>query len=281
MESDYLKIEGLSCGYSGGFNLSNISLVLRKGTFAGITGPNGSGKTTLFRGISGNLPLKNGTVVLNNLNLAKLTTRQKATRVAVVAQFPEVADITVEDYVLMGRLPYRDTFQFFETPRDLAIARKYLRLTGIYDHRTKLMTELSGGEQQLAAIAQALSQEPELLLMDEPTSHLDISHTVQILNLIQKLNCETGLTVLMIIHDLNLAAEYCDFLIMMDQGKIFIQGTPAEVLTYQNIEDVYKTVVVTRENPLSGKPVIFLVSENIMREQREKHGGIDRDAKPS
>jgi iron complex transport system ATP-binding protein len=276
MASDYLNIEKLTCGYRSGFQLKEITFNLQRGSFAGIIGPNGSGKTTLFKGISGNLQAKSGSVILDGNNLGDINPMEKARRIAVVSQFPDVADITVEDYVLMGRLPYREMFQFFESKRDHVIARKYMQLTGIFEHRNKLMTELSGGEQQLAAIAQALSQEPELLLLDEPTSHLDISHTVQILNLIQKLNHETGLTVLMIIHDLNLAAEYCDYLVMMDQGKIYTMGTPSDVLNYQNIENVYKTVVVTQNNPLSGKPAIFLVSENIMREQREKYGGLNR-----
>ena len=276
MESEYLKIERMRCGYPGGFHLKEISFVLQKGAFAGIIGPNGSGKTTIFRGISGNLPLRSGSIWLQSTDLSKLKPTMKAQRLAVVSQFPDVANVTVEDYVLMGRIPYREMFQFFEARHDHDVAEKYMKLTGVYEHRNKLMTQLSGGEQQLAAIAQALSQEPELLLLDEPTSHLDISHTVQILNLIQKLNNETGLTVLMIVHDLNLAAEYCDYLVMMDNGGIYTEGSPEEVLNYKNIEDVYKTVVVTQNNPLSGKPAIFLVSENIMREQREKYGGINR-----
>ena len=276
MKSDYLKIENLSCGYSNGFNLKNISIALHKGVFAGITGPNGSGKTTLFKAISGSFALKKSIIMLGKSNLGRIKPQERARMVAQVAQFPEIAEMTVEEYVMLGRIPYRDPFQFFESSRDMVIARRYMNLTGIIDLRSKMMNELSGGEQQLAAIAQALTQEPELVLLDEPTSHLDISHTVQILNLIQKLNRNTGLTVLMILHDLNIAAEYCDYLLMLDNGRIYAQGTPSEVLTYQNIEAVYKTVVVTRENPLSGKPAIFLVSENIMQEQREKYGGITR-----
>jgi iron complex transport system ATP-binding protein len=268
MGSDYLKIESLCCGYGNDFNLREVSLALGKGSLAGIIGPNGSGKTTLFRGICGSLPIKSGSVVLQQTDMGKLSSRQRAQKVAVVSQFPEVADISVEDYVLMGRLPYRETLQFFESARDHVIARKYMRLTGIYDYRHKHMTQLSGGEQQLVAIAQALTQEPELLLLDEPTSHLDITHQVQLLNLIQRLNHEMNLTVLMIIHDLNLAAEYCDHLIMMDQGAVYTTGTPRKVLNYQNIEQVYKTVVVTQDNPLSGKPAIFLVSENILKGQK-------------
>lgn len=263
----YLKLTNFVCGYSTGFHLKKINLEISKGAFAGIIGPNGSGKSTLFKGISGDLKIQGGEICLNKEVLAHLSLREKAQKIAVVSQFSEAADVTVEDYVLMGRTPYRSNFQFFESKEDLLIAEKYMRLTDVYQFKDKPMAELSGGEQQLAAIARALTQEPELLLLDEPTSHLDISHQVQILNLIQQLNEELGLTVLIIIHDLNLASEYCDYLIMMKEGNIHVQGTPNEVLNYQTIEEVYKTVVITRENPVSKKPVVFLVSDKILKNQ--------------
>jgi iron complex transport system ATP-binding protein len=172
--------------------------------------------------------------------------------------------MTVEEYVLMGRIPYRKSFQFFETKEDIEIAHKYMKLTGVLVMKDKFMNALSGGEQQLAAIARALTQEPQLLLLDEPTSHLDITHQVQILNLIRRLSRNLGLTVLMIIHDLNLAGEYCDSLIMMQNGTIRKKGLPVEVLNYADIEAVYETIVVTRTNPISNKPVVFLVSEDVI-----------------
>lgn len=265
MES-FLKIENMVCGYADHFNLEKINLKLPKGSFAGIIGPNGSGKTTLFKGISGDLKLKSGNVVLDAIDLPTLPLRKFAQKVAVVSQNTEITDITVEDYVLLGRMPYRSNFHFFESKNDIEIAHEYMKLTDVYRFRNKYLTELSGGEQQLAAIARALTQEPQLLLLDEPTSHLDITHQVQVLNLIQNLNRKLNLTVLIIIHDLNLAGEYCDYLIMMNQGKVHIQGTPTNVLTYQTIEEVYNTVVITRENPVSKRPVVFLVSERLMNE---------------
>jgi iron complex transport system ATP-binding protein len=266
---DYLNIDNLSCGYNNHFNLKAINLQIKKGTFAGIIGPNGSGKTTFFKGIAGDLKIKSGSIRLNNLDLGEMSFKQKASNIAIVSQFTESTDITVEDYVLMGRLPYRSQLQFFESKNDQLIAERYMKLTDIYSFKDKSMSELSGGEQQLAGIARALTQEPNLLLLDEPTSHLDITHQVQILNLIRRLNIEMNLTVLIIIHDLNLAGEYCDYLIMMNNGKIHTQGSPREVLNYQTIEDVYKTVVVVRENPISKKPVVFLVSENIMEQNKK------------
>lgn len=268
MANNYLALNLISCGYGKSFNLNDISLSVARGAFAGIIGPNGSGKTTLFKGISGILPIKKGSICLSGVPLESMKLREKARKMAVVSQFPEGADMTVQDYVLLGRLPHRHAFNFLESARDKVLARKYMRLTGIYHYREKQMSQLSGGEQQLAAIAQALTQEPELLLLDEPTSHLDINHQMQMLDLIQSLNKELNLTVLMIIHDLNLAAEYCDQLILINDGKIYTQGTPAEVLTFQNIEAVYNAVVIAQTNPLSGKPVIFPVSGNTLKTHR-------------
>ena len=269
MNPDILNIQNLCCGYPK-FQLSEINIDIPKGSFAGIIGPNGSGKTTLFRAITGTLCIKSGKILLGEKNLLSLLPRQRAQNIAIVSQFIEAGDISVEDYVLMGRIPYHSRFSFFESEEDFRIARKYMEMTDTWRFKDQLMTELSGGEQQLAGIARALTQQPELLLLDEPTSHLDITHQVHILNVLQQLNQDLGLSVLMVIHDLNLASEYCDRLILINHGKIYTQGTPEEVLTFQNIEDVYKTVVVTQANPLSGKPVIFLASQKVLKEIQEK-----------
>ncbi len=266
----FFKIAGFSCGYPGRFVLDRVSFEVPKGVFAGIIGPNGSGKTTLFRGITGELPTLSGKIQLEGQDLRQMQLREKARNLAVVTQQIEAGNVTVEEYVLMGRLPYRKTFQFFETENDHAIARKYMELTDTWRLRDKSMNALSGGEQQLAGIARALTQEPQLLLLDEPTSHLDITNQVQILNLIQRLGEELGLTVIMIVHDLNLAGEYCDSLIMMQNGKIRKKGTPHEVLNFIDIEAVYDTVVVTRINPISQKPVVFLISEKTLKEQEKE-----------
>jgi iron complex transport system ATP-binding protein len=266
--NDFLSIQGLCSGYGPSFMLKDIDLSIKKSTFAGIIGPNGSGKTTLVKSISGEIAVQSGRILLEGKNLQHLTTGQKARRVAVVTQFFDAMDITVEDYVLTGRIPYRKPFQFFETSEDYQVAHHYMELARVEHLRDKPMSRLSGGEQQLVDIARALTQEPELLLLDEPTSHLDITHQVQVLNLLQGLSTDKGLTILMIIHDLSLAGEYCDYLTLLQDGKIHCQGTPDEVLTYRNIEDVYKTVVITRPNPVSGKPAVFLVSENAYKNIR-------------
>ena len=264
MNPSFFELQQFSCGYDS-FGLSPISFSLPGGIFAGIIGPNGSGKTTLFRGITGVLPKRTGNVFLNGQVFHSLSLKERAQRVAIVSQTIDAGPVSVEDYVLMGRLPYARKFRFFETAKDIELAHHYMKQTEIFTRRDQLMSELSGGEQQRASIARALTQEPDLLLLDEPTSHLDITHQVRILDLLSRLNQEMGLTILMVIHDLNLAAEYCNRLFFFNRGELINQGTPEEVLTYQNIEKVYHVPVITRKNPYSGSPVIFLVSNRMMQ----------------
>ncbi len=265
--SEFLKVRNFSCGYRDKFVLEDIDFTLKKGTMFGIIGPNGSGKTTLFKGINGELKARSGSVILNDRKIGEMSYRERARSIAVVAQHIHATDITVEDYVLMGRLPHREKYQLFESTEDYHIAHHFMHLTHVYHLKDTYMSRISGGEQQLANIARALTQQPDLLLLDEPTSHLDITHQVQILNLIQKLNEEMKLTVLMIIHDLNLAGEYCNHLLMLNKGRIFKQGSPDEVLNYQVIEDGYDTVVVVRPNPVSGNPAVFLVSDKVLKQK--------------
>lgn len=269
MSQPFFEIEDFSCGYSS-FCLSQISFSLQKGSFVGVIGPNGSGKTTLFKGITNVLPSLSGNLFLEGKKLKQMPLNVRAQNIAIVTQTVDADDISVEDYVLMGRLPYFSRYQFFENAKDIEIAEKYMQLTDIFHHKNKLMSQLSGGEQQRAAIARALTQDPKLLLLDEPTSHLDITHQVRILNLLQQLNEEMGLTVLMVIHDLNLAAEYCDNLLLLKNGELYKQGVPSEVLTYDTIEAVYDTAVIVDSNPYSGKPVVMLVSGKMMDASKRK-----------
>lgn len=265
----------MSCGYRDGFRLKSANISLEKGTFAGIIGKNGSGKSTFFKGLVGDLPLISGEVKLGGIDLSTLSLKNRAKRIAIVSQFMELSAVTVEEYVLMGRIPYRKHFQFSYTDEDVKIAKKYIELTGIEHLKHKSVNELSGGEQQMVAIACALTQQPTLLLLDEPTSHLDITFQSKIMNLLQQLNEQEGLTVVMIIHDLNLAGEYCTHLTLIKEGEILHQGAPNEVLTFQNIESAYDTVVIVKINPISGKPVIFPVSERRLNEyNRQKNSTL-------
>ena len=146
MKHPIIEIENLRCGYGDGFHINDINLSLSKGLFTGIIGPNGSGKTTLFKGITGSLPINKGRVLFDGKDMAKLSLREKAQKLSIVAQFRESTNMTVEEYVLMGRMPYRKQFQFFDTKEDIEIAHHYMNLTNTYRLRDKGMTELSGGE---------------------------------------------------------------------------------------------------------------------------------------
>ncbi len=260
--TEVLKVENIVAGYNQSFMLKDISFSLLEGSFTGIIGPNASGKTTLFKSIVGDINLQKGNVFLENIDISILSLKEKAQKLAIVTQNFETPNLSVEEYVLLGRYPYNNRFQFFESKKDYAIADKYMKLTNIYQYKNRNLNELSGGLQQMVAITRALAQEPQILLLDEPTSHLDITHQVQILDLLRKLNTELKLSVLMIVHDLNLAGEYCDNLLMMSEGRLHKSGMPTEVLNYKDIEEVYHTLVVTQENPISKKPAVFLVSGN-------------------
>jgi iron complex transport system ATP-binding protein len=265
-----LKIENLTCGYDTKFVLNNINFELYDGELLGIIGPNGSGKTTLLRAITKVIQPIRGNIILEKENINKLTTKQIAQKIAVVSQSSDIEfDITVEELVYMGRIPFRKKLQFFETKHDEEIVNKSLIMTDVIKLSKRYINELSGGERQLVYIAKALAQEPKLLILDEPTSHLDISHQVKILDLVKKLNNENKLTVIVVLHDLNLASEYCDRLILLNNGILHKIGTPEEVLTYQIIEDVFKTTVVVGKSPVTHNIYVYIVPQKYLSEQKK------------
>ncbi len=272
MRIGMLEVNNLTCGYNSKIILRGIHFQIGEGEILGIIGPNGSGKTTLLRAITKVIKPMEGRICFEGNDLNQMRHKDLSKKIALVSQAPQVGWMTVEEYVLLGRTPHYKEFQFLETDEDFEIASKWMRLTDIYRLKEKPMYKLSGGERQLAQIARALTQEPKLLLLDEPTAHLDITHQVGILDLIKRLNREFRLTVVLVLHDLNLASEYCERLILMNEGHIYRMGPPAEVLNYQTIEEVYKTIVVVKQNPISLKPFIFLISE----EQRNKRNPNER-----
>jgi iron complex transport system ATP-binding protein len=257
MIGDFLKITDLSCGYRGGFSLKSMDLSLPKGAFAGIIGRNGSGKSTFFKAITGEIRLTRGSVMINGKNLAGLSLKERAGLVAIVPQFMEHGQLTVREYVLMGRIPYLGRYRLSFNETDHEIAERYISLTGLTHLMDNSVTDLSGGELQLTAIASALTQQPSLLLLDEPTSHLDINYQVKIMDMLHQFSKDESLTVVMNIHDLNLAGEYSDHLTLMNNGSVLRQGRPEEVLTAENIGSAYETGVIVTRHPLSGKPVIL------------------------
>ncbi|MBN1823141.1 MAG: ABC transporter ATP-binding protein [Endomicrobiales bacterium] len=261
-----LELESISAGYDGKTVIKDITFALEEGGFLGIIGPNGAGKTTLFRTITRTIEPRSGKVVFEGEDLAKMKRVEIAKRVsAMLPLFDIPFSYSVSEFVMMGRFPHQSRFGA-HTKKDTGVVAGSLELTDTAHLAERKLRELSGGERQRVVLAQALAQEPKLLLLDEPTAYLDLGHQITILDVIRKLNREKGLSVIMVIHDLNLAGEYCDSIIMMNDGGICSRGAPREVLTYQNIEQVYKTVVIVKDNPISKKPYVVAVS----REELEK-----------
>lgn len=255
-----LKINRLYGGYHKEMIIKDISLEIKRGDFLGIIGPNGSGKTTLLRLMSRVLAPKKGNILLCGNDIGEMELKAFCQQVAFVPQDTIVNfSFTVLEIVLLGRIPHLKRLQL-ETQRDIAIAQDSLMMTDILNLKEKRIDELSAGERQRAMIAKAIAQEPVLLFLDEPTSHLDIGHQIQVLDLLKRLNNETNLTIVMVLHDLNLASEYCNRIVLLNEGEIFKEGTAQEVLTYGNIEAVYKTIVVVNDNPINSKPHVVLVS---------------------
>jgi iron complex transport system ATP-binding protein len=262
-----LQVNNISGGYTGTPVIKDLSLEVEKGEFLGVIGPNGSGKSTLLKLLSRVLTPSSGTISFLGKDLKRMDQREFARSAAFVSQDNRVQfPFSVMEITLMGRISHLGRLQV-ETRRDIEIAGESLVLTDVLSLKDKFIDELSSGERQRVIIARALTQEPLLLFLDEPTAHLDIGHQIQILDLLHKLNLRSRLTIIVVLHDLNLAAEYCRRIILLNEGKIFRDGSPEKVLTYQNIEAVYKTVVVVNKNPFTGKPFVVPVSEERCRQR--------------
>lgn len=256
-----ITVNNLSGGYGDTLVIKDISLEVKRGESLAIIGPNGSGKSTLLKLMTRALSPEKGLITLEGKNIEGMRLKEFCRKVAFVPQDTMINfSFSVEEIVLMGRIPYLRRMQF-ESKRDISIAHTALNMTDTFYIKDKDIRELSAGERQRAIIAKALAQEPMLLFLDEPTSHLDIGHQVQILDLLTKMNREKALTVVTVMHDLNLASEYCSRIILLDQGRIFKEGLPDEVLSYQNIEEVYKTPVIVKNNPVTSRPHVFLVKQ--------------------
>lgn len=248
----------LTCGYDGRDVLHALELSVPRGAFVGVIGPNGSGKSTLLRALTGVLPLRSGQVALLGLPVRRGHRREIARRVGVVPQASTPPfEFTVREIVAMGRTPHIARLHG-ESDRDRHAIERAMARTEIADLADRLISELSGGEVQRVIIARALAQEPELLLLDEPTAFLDLNHQIDVFDLLRRLNRDDRLTVLCISHDLNLASVYCDRLVLLSEGRIVADGVPAEVVTAQRIREVYGAEVLVDQDTPSGRPRVTL-----------------------
>jgi iron complex transport system ATP-binding protein len=246
------------------WTLDHLSFHVDVGEILGIVGPNGSGKSSLLKVLSGLLRADEGDVRLGGLALGKRSQIDVARLLAVVPQeYAQVFSFTVAETVLMGRFPHR-TVRWWsmgigdETANDLACAHQAMIDTDVLPLADRLVPDLSGGERQRVMIARALAQEPKILLLDEPTAFLDINHQIEICSLVSRLKAERGLTVVLVSHDLNVASQYCDRILMLKEGRLCRIGSPDETIRPDVLRMVYGCDVVVDAHPQTGRPRVTM-----------------------
>lgn len=251
-----LSLSHLSASYGSRQILRTVSLTVRAGEVVALVGPNGAGKSTLIRVVSGVVAATSGSIRLNDLDLLRLNPNQRAKQIAVVPQLIHLPEaFTVGEIVLLGRTPHLPIWAG-ESKHDCEVAWAAMKQTQTDNLIERRAHELSGGEQQRVLIARALTQEPKVLLLDEPTAHLDLKYQVGILNLVRSLAHEQGLAVLLTLHDLNQAALYADRVALMKQGELVAQGSAREVFTAAQLSAVYDVQVVVSQHPAHDTPLI-------------------------
>ena len=259
-----LTLQHLSLSYGSQKVLNDVSVAVNEGEFFIIIGPNGSGKTTLLKAACGAVRPQQGEVQVLGHPLQSYSGRALARIVAMVPQAaPADIPFTVAEVVLMGRSPHLPWLGL-ERQKDRETAQRAMHFTHVEHLAGRRLDQLSAGERQRVLIARAICQQPRLLVLDEPTSALDLAHQVQIMDLLEQLRNDEGTTVIMVSHDLNLAALYADRLLLMKQGNVVSLGEPARVLTFDTLEQAYGCVLLVDENPLKKVPRITLVPKKLL-----------------
>ena len=252
---DMLRIEDLSLSYGDKPVVQNLNLRVKKGQVVSIIGPNASGKSTILKSIAGIIKPVSGKIFIEEKDISKMDSKKLAQKVSILLQQNKNPDdMSIEELVYFGRYPHKKWFEGFEAS-DKKIIEEVMKFTNTFALRDKTLETLSGGERQRAWIAMALAQEPDILLFDEPTTYLDMAHQIEFLELVNRLNKETGVTVVLVLHDLNQAARYGNYLFAMKEGKIFAQGYPEEVLNPQNILNIYN--IEAKIFNAAGYPVVI------------------------
>jgi ABC-type cobalamin/Fe3+-siderophores transport system ATPase subunit len=260
-----LEVITLSANYGDTPILKDVNLQAAPGEILAVIGPNGAGKTTLIRAISGTHPVQAGKIFINGQDLLLLSPQNKARLMAVVPQahhLPE--DFSVRETVLLGRTPYLNWLGS-AGEKDHAIVQSALELTQLTQLANRRVGELSGGEQQLVLLARALAQDAPILLLDEPTTYLDLQHQSMLLNLVRKMAVEKRLAVLMVLHDLNLAGMFADRVVLLVRGTVYAAGLPGEVITAENLAEIYHIPISVIAHPEYGTPLVLPDGRNGVR----------------
>ena len=265
-----ITVQNVNHAFDGRPVLEDVGFEVTGGQFFIIIGPNGSGKTTLLKLLVGLLPLKQGRIRIMSRDIGRYTARALARHIAYVPQsVPVEFPFSVTQVVLMGRAPHLGILGF-EGEADQTLAQTAMAITGVEHLAHRRVDQLSGGEQQRVFIARAICQQPEILLLDEPTAALDLSHQVRLMDLLEHLKTDQGVTIVMVSHDLNLAAMYADRLLLLSRGGVARLGTPAQVIDFELLEKVYGCTLLVDESPLGEYPRVHLVPKRYLDEKIER-----------
>ncbi len=248
-----LEVQNITINYGAAEIVGGVSFSLETGKIVAILGANGAGKTTLLKSLNGSLPVSKGEILLDGKLLSEFSRREIARRIAVIAQENETKfPVSAQEFVLAGRFAHGNAFGW-ETESDWQIARDVLAVCDLANYETRLMNELSGGERQRIVLARALATEAKILLLDEPTANLDLAHQAMMFRLVRE-RCESSAaSAVLITHDLNLASEFADEIILLEKGGIAAKGNPKDVLTEEILQKVFGVKVLLDENPASKK----------------------------
>jgi iron complex transport system ATP-binding protein len=258
-----LEARAVTITYESRLAVASVSLNLRLGEVLAVIGPNGAGKSTLLRALNGGLKLASGEVLLDGKPLQQYPRRTISRNIAVVAQEGDVRfPVTVLEFVLGGRYACASAGTWgWETDQDLKVAQEVLRETELGELRGRLMNELSGGERQRAVLARALATEARILLLDEPTANLDLAHQSAILALVRRRSDSNKVAAIVVTHDVNIAAEFSDYVLLMKEGNGVAFGRPGEVLTPELLKEVFAIRILVDAHPITGVPRITPVHE--------------------
>ena len=263
LDSTALHVKDVSVGYGERTVLDALNVDIKRGAVTSIVGPNGCGKSTLLRTMSRLLNPTKGEIVLDGKSIHDIPTRKLATQLGLLPQTPIAPDgIVVADLVGRGRTPHQGILGRW-SQQDYDIVAEALETTGISDLAERSIDELSGGQRQRVWIAMALAQRTETLLLDEPTTYLDVKHQLDVLDLLTELNRDRGTTIVMVLHDLNLAARYSDELVAVSGGKVFAHGHPREVITKENVKSVFGIDSVIITDPVSDQPAVMPIGRHL------------------
>ncbi len=256
----YLELKDIRTGYPEKTVIDGLSVQFDEGEFCALIGPNGCGKSTLLKSMVRFLPLQSGSIYLDGKDTSGFSRKRFSREIALIPQdFHVQFDYPVEDIVLMGRFPYLDTWKDY-TKSDRVAVEAILDQLDLTALRDKPFSRLSGGEQQRVSIARALAQDTRTILMDESFSHLDINHQLEIMHLIRSVNREQGKLVILVSHNINLAASYCPRVIMMKEGKLVADGTPTQVIVKDNLRKLFGIDIPVEINPRTQQPMVIYPS---------------------